>query len=104
MVVDREGVPVGIVTDRDLAVRCVADSMPTTTRVDTVMTRPVTRVHESTPIEDAVRTMAAAGIRRLAVEDDAGGLVGLLTMDDVLDLLVEEAVGISRILHRQAPA
>ena len=104
VVVDDSRSPVGMVTDRDLVLRCVAaDRDPNATRVGSVMTTPVLCVSEATPIEEALRRMAAAGARRVAVTDDEGHLAGLLALDDVMELLVEEAEAIGRLLQRRHP-
>jgi CBS domain-containing protein len=104
VVVDLEGKPVGILTDRDIAVKCVAEGMGGEVRVEEIMTRPVSTVHEDTSIDEAVKHMSGAQIRRLVVVDDDRSLVGLLALDDVLELLVEEAEDIGRLLHAQMPA
>jgi CBS domain-containing protein len=102
VVLDAERKPAGILTDRDIVVACVArDRDPGSTRVGDVMTRAVASVRESTPIEEALSAMARAHARRLAVTDDQGRLAGLLALDDVLDLLAEEAETIGRILARR---
>ncbi len=104
VVVDDSRSPVGMVTDRDLVLRCVAaDRDPNATRVGSVMTTPVLCVSEATPIEEALRRTAAAGARRVAVTDDEGHLAGLLALDDVMELLVEEAEAIGRLLQRRHP-
>ena len=59
---------VGIVTDRDLAVRCVAGMRdPESTKVGELMSTPVHAIDEDTPIEEALQQMAGAGTRRLVV-------------------------------------
>jgi CBS domain-containing protein len=95
--------PVGILTDRDITLRCVAEGRdPDATEVAAVMTAPITCVHESTPIESALARMAGVHARRLAVVDDEERLVGILALDDVLELLAEEAATIGRLLARRA--
>lgn len=103
VVVDLESKPIGIVTDRDLALRCVGEGLGGEVQIDEVMTRPVSTVHEQTPIDQALRHMAGAKVRRMVVVDGLGRLVGLLSLDDVLDLLVEEAEDIGRLLQAQMP-
>lgn len=94
--------PVGILTDRDVALRCVAEGRdPDATSVGSLMTAPPTCVHESTPIETALARMAGASVRRLVVVDDDGRLVGILALDDVLELIAEEAAAIGRLLSRR---
>lgn len=94
----------GLVTDRDIAVRCVAAGLdPAKTPISMVMTTPVQSVEEYLPIEDAILRMAGGGTRRLVVTGPGHKLVGLLSVDDVLDLLVEEADAIARLLEKQRP-
>jgi nucleotide-binding universal stress UspA family protein len=63
-VLDPEMRPRGVLTDRDIAVRCVAQGRdPVHTAVAAVMSKPVVSVSESTPIEDALAKMAAHEIR-----------------------------------------
>ena len=104
VVLDAERRPVGIVTDRDLVARCIAGRRdPEQTTVGDVMSKPAARVDEATPIEDALAEMMRAGARRLPVVDDEGRLVGILALDDVLELLVEEGATIGRLLARRGP-
>ena len=94
----------GIVTDRDLAIRCIAGRLdPDETPISEVMTSPVHSVDEHTPMEDAVAIMARAGTRRLVVLGEGNRVVGLLSLDDVLDVLVEETAAIGRLLEQQKP-
>jgi CBS domain-containing protein len=105
IVLDAERRPVGILTDRDVTVRCVArERDPRETTIASLMTKPVVGVPEETPIEDALRQMTRSGVRRLAVTDARGRLAGLLALDDVLELLSEEAVTIGRLLARPRAA
>ena len=94
--------PVGILTDRDIALRCVAQRRdPDTTEVGSVMSVPVTCVHEATPIETALARMAGVHARRLAVVDDDERLVGILALDDVLELLAEELTSVGKLLRQR---
>jgi CBS domain-containing protein len=94
----------GIVTDRDLVTRCLATGRdPATTRLSELMSQPVHAVGEHTPIEQAVAKMASGGIRRLVVTGEADRVVGLLGLDDVLELLTEENAAIGRLLEKQQP-
>lgn len=95
---------IGIVTDRDIALRCVAGGLnPDTTPVSTIMTHPVRAVDENMPIEHAITRMAEAAARRLVVTGKEGHLVGILSLDDVMDLVVGELEPIGRLLKRQQP-
>jgi len=96
--------PIGILTDRDIVLRCVARGLdPETTTIATIMSKPVQTVDEYTPIEGAAAKMARAGTRRLVVTGPEGRLVGVLSLDDLLALLTGEAEAIGKLLERQAP-
>ncbi len=85
LVVTREGRPVGIVTDRDLALRVVAEGRdPETTRVDEIVTFDPIVLHESDSPEVASRCMCDHGVRRLPLVDDAGRVIGIVIADDLL--------------------
>jgi CBS domain-containing protein len=103
VVLDEERKPAGILTDRDIALRCVAERRdPDTTPVGSVMSAPVRHVHESTPIESALGRMAGVHARRLVVVDDHERLVGILALDDVLELLAEELASVGKLLQQRA--
>jgi len=105
VVVDDQHRPVGIVTDRDLTVRVLAEGRDGgTTPVAQVMTPAPKTVTEETSIEDALRLMRSGPFRRIPVVDDEGVLAGLLSLDDVLDLLAEEFAEIGHLIHSENPA
>lgn len=104
VVVDEDMEPVGIVTDRDIVIRGVSKELRLNeTEISSVMTRDVRTVDESTPIDEAVATMGSAGARRLVVTDEESRLVGVLSVDDVVELLVEEADAIGKLIRKEAP-
>ena len=104
VVVDPDRKPIGILTDRDLAVRVVAPALDArTTTVGQVMTSHPQWVREETPIEDAVATMRSLGIRRLPVVDGRERLVGIVSADDVLELLAQELENLGRIAGSSRP-
>jgi signal-transduction protein with cAMP-binding, CBS, and nucleotidyltransferase domain len=96
--------PLGVVTDRDLAIRCLAENRdPDAETISAVMTAPALTIADDVPIEEATTRMAKAGIRRLVVTGTDAGMVGLLSLDDVLERLVEEVNAVGRLLERQSP-
>ncbi len=95
----------GIVTDRDVAIRCVAGGLdPETTPLSEVMTQPVRSVNENTAIEEAILEMARGATRRLVVTGEHEEPVGILSLDDVLDLVIGEFGPVRTLLQRQGPA
>ena len=96
------GKPVGIVTDRDLVIRCLGVHLdPDQTQVGAVMSRPVHSVDAQTSVEEALHQMAKAGTRRLVVTGNESRTVGLLSLDDVLDVLADEAAAVRGVLAKQ---
>jgi CBS domain-containing protein len=89
LVVVSGGEVVGIVTDRDIAVRGVGSGRALTTRVKAVMSENLVTIQGSADIFDAYRLLKDAGVRRLPVLED-GDLGGIITVDDLLVALVLE--------------
>ncbi len=102
---DRDGVrvPVGIVTDRDLVVEIMAPELDQTViTVGDIMASGLVTVKENIGLFEAIQHMRAKGVRRLPVVDENGGLVGILTLDDLLKLLAEELLALSKLVaHEQ---
>ncbi|KAA5539738.1 CBS domain-containing protein [Roseiconus nitratireducens] len=104
VVIDDDRSPVGIVTDRDIAIRVAGRGLdPAMTEVAAIMTELPESVREDTPIETAIRIMRSGPYRRLPVVDDQEHLLGLITLDDVLDLLCEEFEEIGELLRKEGP-
>lgn len=91
--------PVGIVTDRDLVVEVMAPGLdPDAITAGDIMGPELATVKESTGVFEAVQYMRAKGVRRLPVVDAHNGLVGILTLDDLLELLSEEMLALARLV------
>ena len=96
-------IPVSIVTDRDLVVQILAAEIdPNTLTVGDIMTSELATVKEDIGVFEAIRYMRIKGVRRLPVVDNDGNLVGVVTLDDLLELLVEElGLLVKLIAHEQ---
>ena len=82
-VLDDVGKIRGIVTDRDLTLRCIAaENDPETTKLREVMSRCVITCEAGDNLEDAVKKMEKAQIRRLPVTEN-GKPIGMLTLGDI---------------------
>ncbi len=102
VVTDGDGRPEGIVTDRDIVIRCVAEQLdPDKTRVFDVMTGDVVTIHEDASIEGALEIMADRQVRRLVVVNNAGRVSGIVSLDDLLEGVASAAEDIGRLLRRQ---
>ena len=83
--------PVGMLTDRDIAIEVVAKGMdPATARVGDVMHKTPITIREDLGILDAAKAFAKTGVRRLPVVTKSGVLVGLIAVDDLIMLLGNE--------------
>ena len=97
--------PVGILTDRDLVERVLAQGKdPTATPVVEIMTANPKTIDEDGSIESALALMRSGRFRRLPVVDRQAKLVGLVTLDDVLMLLAEEFKQIGGLIERETPS
>ena len=83
-------IPAGIITDRDIAVRVVGEEKPPQTPVREVMTRDPITIREDASFFELTKTFREAAVRRLIVVDKEGKLVGLISIDDVFELLTTE--------------
>lgn len=101
VIVDAERRPVGIVTDRDLALRVVAAGRRATeTRAESVMSRPLVTAAPTDALEAVIDRMRRAGIRRVPIVRD-DHLVGIVTLDDLVVHLGCELEGLGEALRRQ---
>jgi CBS domain-containing protein len=73
----------GLITDRDIVLRVVAEDGDIHAPVSSVMTAGVETVRAGDSLKDATKTMASMQIRRLVVVDDQGRLAGMLSLGDV---------------------
>ncbi|NLV49936.1 MAG: CBS domain-containing protein [Clostridiales bacterium] len=106
-VVSEDGKLRGMVTDRDIVVRCVAaENDPAETPLKEIMSRIVVTVSASDDIREAARKMTAEQVRRLPVTEN-GKLVGMLSLGDLArsgNCSMEAAKALSEIssnLHRR---
>jgi CBS domain-containing protein len=81
LVVMENNIPVGIVTERDLVRRVLAERKPAGTKVSEVMTSPLKVIDPEAPIKEAARRMVSRKIRRLPVIKN-NKLVGIITAAD----------------------
>lgn len=77
-----DGAPLGIVTDRDVAVRAVAPALDAEAPVSLIMSEPVVTIDADADLADAYHAFRRSGLRRLPVVH-RGRLVGLLAVDDL---------------------
>ena len=99
---DDRKVPLGIVTDRDIVVELVAEQVDLDSlSVGDVMSAPLFTLNEGEGLLDAIAQMRAKGVRRAPVVRKDGALIGILTLDDVLDVLAEALNGLAQLTARE---
>jgi len=105
IVVNDKKQPIGIITDRDLVIRAVADARDAdATPVSEVMTPDLVVATADTSINAALRMMHDGPFRRLPVVDGKGALVGLITLDDILMTLARQFAEIGGLIGLETPA
>jgi signal-transduction protein with cAMP-binding, CBS, and nucleotidyltransferase domain len=96
--------PVGLLTDRDIALRVVADGQEAgSTKVGSLALAPPATLEEDLSLRKASARMRRLGIRRMPVVDADGCVVGMLTADDLVRLVSEELVALADVASEQVP-
>lgn len=94
--------PLGIITDRDIVLALVAkDVSPDAVRAGDVMSEPLETINENDEVWQALERMRSRGVRRLPVLGAHGELVGIVSADDLLELVAEEIASLARIIGRE---
>jgi CBS domain-containing protein len=102
LVIAEDDVPVGIVTDRDIALAVAHhDDLSELTAADVMTSDPVT-IHEDATAVDLPATMADGAVRRIPVVDDDGKLVGIATLDDVVATTGEMLDDVATVIEAQS--
>jgi CBS domain-containing protein len=100
---DGRRLPVGLLTDRDLIVRVLAQDGAAVgaTAISDVMTSKLVTAQEGDDLVDALKKMRSFGVRRLPVVNERGGLEGILAFDDLVEFVAEELSDLSSLLARE---
>lgn len=96
--------PVGVVTDRDLVIRALAEGAGACDRtIGEVMSRALATVSRSADVFEALEIMRANGMRRLAVTEPDGAVTGIVSFDDIVGAIAAELASLSGILGSDLP-
>lgn len=105
IVVDRQGdvlLPIGILTDRDIVLEILAEGVDLQSiNIGDVMSYELVTVSEQTSLLDTITYMQAKGVRRMPVVNEKGSVVGIITADDILELVAEQLQDIVGLLHKE---
>jgi CBS domain-containing protein len=108
VVVDRmnggKRMPIGIVTDRDIVVEVIATGLdPAVITVGDIMAQELVVGRESDSVLETLEIMRFKGVRRLPTVGPDGQLIGIVTVDDLLEVLAEELSELAKIVaHEQS--
>lgn len=100
VIVDTEQKPIGMITDRDIAIEVVAlQKDAINTKVSDVMTTPVVTAQFDESMVVALARMREFGIRRLPIVDHEGKLVGVISNSNLVEELSSLLEGLVRNIH-----
>jgi CBS domain-containing protein len=99
---DDKAAPVGIITDRDIVLEVLGKGLdPAVTLVSTLIRSPVVIANDRDDTSHALELMRVHGVRRLPVVNHEGTLVGIITADDLLRNLANDAGALVDIAARE---
>lgn len=95
-------IPVGIVTDRDIIIELVAKGADVNTvTAGDIMSPELVTARESEGVFETIQLMRLKGVRRIPIVDAGGGLAGIVSVDDLFDLLAQEMNELARLISRE---
>jgi len=99
---DDELIPIGILTDRDIVIELLAEEieLDSVSCADIMCSKLIT-AREEDEILVTIELMQVKGIRRLPVVNQNGGLEGILTVDDIIELLAEQQTNLAKLIGRE---
>jgi len=105
LVVDQQNevrTPVGIVTDRDIVIAVVAPGLdPAILSVGDIMGPELETVTEDEGIFETLHQMRDAGVRRIPVVNENNELTGIVSTDDIVQLLADEMTEVAKLISRE---
>jgi len=94
--------PVGIITDRDVVISVVATSLdPAVFTLGDLVTQDLVTCKEDQGVFECLQQMRLHGVRRMPVVDRDGGLVGIVSVDDLVQLFAEEMSELGKLITRE---
>jgi CBS domain-containing protein len=96
-----DGTPIGMITDRDVVWMIAEGLDPTAAVVGSLLQLPLHTIRVSDGLADAARAMRTYGVRRLPILDEADRLVGLVSLDDLLDVMGRELADLTQAVNTE---
>ena len=101
VVTDGRRKPVGILTDRDIVLEVVAMGLAMEDlSVGDLISGELVKVQEDASLIDTVRSLRASGVRRAPVVGRGGALVGIVSLDDLVQVMAEELNAVARVISK----
>jgi len=98
----RKRLPVGIVTDRDAVIEVMATGLdPNTITVGDIMEADLVTARENEGVLETMQIMRHKGVRRLPIVGKSGELIGIISIDDLLEVLAEEFSELAKVVVRE---
>lgn len=95
-------IPVGIITDRDLVIEIIARKVDVNSvTVGDVMSADLLTAVETENTDDVMLKMRNKGVRRVPVVSEDGNLIGIMSVDDFIDLFAENMENLVRLISRE---
>lgn len=99
---DGRNFPIGILTDRDIVIELIAKEVDlNSVTVKDVMSHELALAQHYDEVLDTLKRMRRKGIRRMPVVDDQAALIGLITVDDLLELLAEQLKDLAGLISQE---
>lgn len=96
------GMPVGIFTDRDIAIKIVAEEVdPRDLTVGDAMSQNLLVLQEHQQIQETVDMMCAKGVRRAPIIDKNNKIIGIATLDDLFLLFADQLGSLAKLVRKQ---
>lgn len=94
--------PQGMLTDRDIVIELLAEDVDIDkVNIGDVMSTDLISVSEDVKLLDAIKLMRDKSIRRLVVVTADGNLAGLLSVDDIIELIAEQLSGLTELIRNE---
>ena len=95
-------IPVGILTDRDIVVQLIAEEVDfASVGIQDCMAFELLQAREDEDLVEIVERMRSRGVRRILVVSTNGVLQGILTLDDLIELLAEQIQGMVALIRAE---
>ncbi len=102
IVVDDRNKPLGIITDRDITIKIVAEEVsPNILSASDVMSFDLLLLKEYQSSQEALAMMCAKGVRRAPIVNDANILVGVISIDDLALFMSEQMENYGKLIRKQ---